>query len=91
LDELKVSVLVATTTTTIDLSFFRLSSSSSSFYLWHSCIVHVLSSRLIFLASAGALGNKKLVTFLIVVDVNWQNFPLYLLIEVFLFLFHHLT
>jgi surface polysaccharide O-acyltransferase-like enzyme len=64
LDELKVLVLVAattttttTTTTTVDLSFFCLSSSSFSFYLWHSCLVHVLSSRLIFLASAGALGN----------------------------------
>jgi len=56
LDELKVSVPVATTTT-VDLSFFRLSSLSSSFYLWHSCLVHVSSSRLIFLASAGALGN----------------------------------
>jgi hypothetical protein len=56
LDELKVSVPVATTTT-VDLSFFCLSSSSSSFYLWHSCLVHVSSSRLIFLASAGALGN----------------------------------
>jgi hypothetical protein len=38
----------AATTTTVDLSSFRLSHSSSSFYLWHSLIGHVLSSRLRF-------------------------------------------
>jgi len=46
-------------TTTVDLSSFCLSLSSSSFYLWHSCLGHVLSSRLRFLASTGALGNLK--------------------------------
>jgi len=60
LDELKVPIAVAAAaTTTIDLSSFRLSLSSSSFYLWHSCLSHVLSSRLRFLASTGALGNLK--------------------------------
>jgi hypothetical protein len=57
LDELKVSV--ATAATTIDLSSFHLSLSSSSFYLWHSRLGHVSSSRLRFLASTGALGNLK--------------------------------
>jgi hypothetical protein len=55
LDELKVSVAA----TTADLSSFRLSLSSSSFYLWHSRLGHVSSSRLRFLASTGALGNLK--------------------------------
>ena len=58
LDELKVLV-AATAINTIDLSSFRLSVSSSSFYLWHSCLGHVLSSRLRFLASTGPLGNLK--------------------------------
>jgi hypothetical protein len=59
LDELKVSVATTAATTTIDLSFFCLSHSSSSFYLWHSRLGHVLSSRLRFLASTGALGNLQ--------------------------------
>jgi len=60
LDELKVSVAaVAAATTTVDLSSFHLSPSSSSFYLWHSHLGHVSSSRLRFLASTGALGNFK--------------------------------
>ena len=59
LDELKVSVVVATAATTVDLSSFRLSPSSSSFYLWHSHLGNVSSSRLRFLASTGALGNLK--------------------------------
>jgi len=60
-DELKIPVAAtaATATTTVDLSSFRLSLSSSSFYLWHSCLGHVLSSRLRFLASTVALGNLK--------------------------------
>jgi len=57
LDELKVTVDAAATT--VDLSSFRLSLSSSSFYLWHSHLGHVSSSRLRFLASTGALGNLK--------------------------------
>ena len=60
LDELKVPVAAAAAaTTTVDLSSFRLSISSSSFYLWHSRLGHVSSSRLRFLASTGALGNLK--------------------------------
>jgi hypothetical protein len=59
LDELKVSIAATTTTTTVDLSSFRLSSSSSSFYLWHSHLGHVSSSRLRFLASTRALGNLQ--------------------------------
>jgi hypothetical protein len=60
LDELKVSIAAAAAaTTTVDLSSFRLSLSSSSFYLWHSRLSHVSSSRLRFLASTGALGNLK--------------------------------
>ena len=51
--------VVAATTTTVDLSFFCLSVSSSSFYLWHSRLGHVSSSSWRFLASIGALGNLK--------------------------------
>ncbi|XP_031256344.1 uncharacterized protein LOC116114338 [Pistacia vera] len=43
LDTLKAPDIAASS---IDLSSFRLSSSSSSFYLWHSCLGHVLASRL---------------------------------------------
>jgi hypothetical protein len=50
LDKLKVLVAAAATTI-IDLSSFCLNPSSSSFYLWHSFIGHVSSSRLRFLAS----------------------------------------
>jgi hypothetical protein len=53
LNELKVSV-VTVVAATIDLSFFRLSPSSSSFYLWHSRLGHVLSSHLRVFASTGA-------------------------------------
>ena len=42
---------------TIDLSSFRLSPLSSSFYLWHSRLGHVSESRLKYLVSNGALGN----------------------------------
>jgi hypothetical protein len=60
LDELKVPVaIVAAAATTADLSSFRLSLSSSSFYLWHSRLGHVSSSHLRFLASIGALENLK--------------------------------
>jgi hypothetical protein len=56
LDELKVSVAAAAAAaTTVDLSSFRLSLSSSSFYLWHSRLGHVSSSHLRFLASTGDL------------------------------------
>jgi hypothetical protein len=60
LDGLKVLVAtVAAATTAIDLSFFCLSLSSSSFCLWHSYLGHVSSSHLRFLSSIGALGNLK--------------------------------
>jgi hypothetical protein len=60
LDELKVSVpAAAAAATTVDLSFFCLSPSSSSFYLWHSHLGHVLSSHLRFLTSTEALRNLK--------------------------------
>jgi hypothetical protein len=49
----------ADTTIIVDLSSFRLSISSSSFYLWNSRLRHVLYSRLRFLASTGALENLK--------------------------------
>jgi hypothetical protein len=52
-----VSVVVTTTTTY--LSSFRLSPSSSSFYLWHYHLGHISSSHLRFLASTRALGNLK--------------------------------
>jgi hypothetical protein len=45
--------------TIVDLSSFHLSHSSSSFYLWHSRLGHVSSSRLRFLAPIGALGNLQ--------------------------------
>ena len=63
MDALKVSVVVASadaaTTTTVDFSSFCLSHSSFSFYLWHSCLGHVLSSRLRFLTSTRALKNLQ--------------------------------
>ena len=52
LDKLKEPT---TTTTSIDVSSFRLNPSSSSFYLWHSRLGHVSSSCLKFLASTRAL------------------------------------
>jgi len=58
LDELKVQVTTAATTT-VDFSSFHLSLSSSSFYLWHSHLGHVSSSCLRFLVSIRALENLK--------------------------------
>jgi hypothetical protein len=58
LNELKVSIVVAATTTS-DLSSFHLSPSSSSFYLWHSHLGHVSSSCLRFLTSTRTLENLK--------------------------------
>ena len=43
----------------VDLSSFLLSSSSSSFYLWHFHLGHVSGSRLKYLASTRALGKLK--------------------------------
>ncbi|KAL5767968.1 hypothetical protein ACOSP7_014549 [Xanthoceras sorbifolium] len=56
LDELKLPVFAAPS---VDLSSFRLCPSSSSFYLWHSRLGHVSTSRLRFLASTGDLGNLQ--------------------------------
>jgi len=58
LDELKVSVAAAATTT-VDLFSFRSSPSSLSFYLWHSRLGYVSSSHLRFLAFIGALENLQ--------------------------------
>jgi len=55
---LEKSILVVAATA-VDLSSFHLSHSSSSFYLWHSRLGHVSSSRLRFLAPIGALGNLQ--------------------------------
>ncbi|GJR96168.1 gag-pol polyprotein [Tanacetum coccineum] len=44
-----------TTSSSVDLSSFLLSNSSSVFYLWHSRLGHVFGSRLRFVASIGAL------------------------------------
>ena len=54
LNELKVSDVAASS---VDLSSFRLSHSSSDFYLWHSHLCHVSASRLKFLVSTGVLGS----------------------------------
>jgi hypothetical protein len=51
--------VTAAATTTIYLFSFRLSPSSSSFYLWHSRLGYVSSSRLRFLASTRTLGNLQ--------------------------------
>jgi len=54
-----VSVVIPAATIIVDLSSFRLSSSSSSFYLYHSRLGHVSFSHLRFLASTRALENLK--------------------------------
>ena len=56
LDELRLPVFAAPS---VDLSSFRLSPSSSNFYLWHSRLGHVSASRLKFLASTGSLGKLQ--------------------------------
>ncbi|KAI3769398.1 hypothetical protein L6452_00500 [Arctium lappa] len=56
LDELRLPVAVAHSA---DLSSFRLSSKSSSFYLWHSRLGHVSAYRLKYLVSSGNLGNLQ--------------------------------
>jgi len=48
LNELKVPIVVVFASPTIDLSSFCLNPFPSSFYLWHSCLGHVSSSRLKF-------------------------------------------
>ena len=58
MDELKVLVVTAATST-VDLSSFHWSPSYSIFYLWHSCLGHVSSSRLRFLAFTRVLGNLE--------------------------------
>jgi len=81
LDELKVPVATIAATT-VDFSSFRLSPSSSSFFLWHSSLGHVSSSCLRFLASVIACDVSNCS------GCKLANFPLYLLIEVFMFLLH---
>ena len=56
MDKLNVPVVAASS---VDLSSFRLSSSSSSFYLWHSRLGHVSVSRLKYLASTRKLGDLQ--------------------------------
>ena len=56
MDKLRLPVFAAPS---VDMSSFRLSPSSTSFYLWHSRLGHVSASRLKFLASTGALGNLQ--------------------------------
>ena len=56
MDELRLPVFAAPS---VDLFSFRLSPSSSSFYLWHSRLGHVSASRLRFLASTGTLGDLQ--------------------------------
>ena len=63
-----MSVTVTTAVTSVDLSYFHLSPSSFSSYLWNSHLGHVLPSHLRFLVSTKALEN---LIFFIVVDVNW--------------------
>jgi len=53
LNQFKESIVVASS---VNLSSFRLSSSSSSFYLWHSRLGHVSASRLKFLVSTRVMG-----------------------------------
>lgn len=43
----------------IDLSSFHLGPKSSEFYLWHSCLGHISSSRLQYLISTGSLGKRS--------------------------------
>ena len=47
------------TATNVNLSSFHLSHSSSNFYLQHSRIGHISSSRLRFLTSTGAFENLQ--------------------------------
>ncbi|XP_057947783.1 uncharacterized protein LOC131143474 isoform X1 [Malania oleifera] len=58
LDELRVRDHVAASR--VDLSSFRLDSSSFAFYLWHSRVGHVLASHLKFLVSSGVLGDLQI-------------------------------
>jgi hypothetical protein len=89
LDELKVLVIITTVVTIIvDLSSFCLSHSSSSFYLWYARLGHVLSSRIRYLVSTGALGNLKTCDISDCSRCKLAKFSIYLLIKVFMFLLH---
>lgn len=56
LNELKIPIVIASR---LDLFSIRFSLSSSSSYLWHYCLGHVLASRLKYLMSTGVLGNLQ--------------------------------
>ena len=56
MDKLTIPVVVASS---VDLSSFRLSSSSSSLYLWHSRLGHISASHLKYLASAEKLRDLQ--------------------------------
>ena len=55
-----MSVPAVVVAATVDLSSFHLNPSSSSFYLWHSRLRHVSSSRLRFLASTSVTAKPNL-------------------------------
>ncbi|KAH6834928.1 hypothetical protein C2S53_007300 [Perilla frutescens var. hirtella] len=58
MDDLQVPDVAASS---VDLSGFHLSPSSSDFYLWHSRLGHVSSSHLNYLISIGSLGKSDLI------------------------------
>ena len=89
MDELRLPRVSNLAALSVDLSSFHLTSSSSSFYSWHSRLGHISAPHLKYLISKGFLGNFQ--THDIVVVVNWQSFLLYSLIKVFPPLLHHLT
>jgi len=70
----------------VNLSSFRLSSSSTTFYLWHSCLGHIYASRLNFLASTGVLGSLDNHNTSDCSGCKLTFFLLYHLIKVFLLL-----
>ena len=59
MDELQLLWFLDLATSNLDLSSLYLTSSSSSFYLWHSKLGHVSAPRLKYLISKGSLGNLQ--------------------------------
>ena len=88
MDELRLPRVLDIAVLGVDLSYFHFTSSSSSFYLWHSRLGYVLTPNLKYLISRGSLNYLQTHDILIIVVVNWQSFLLYPLIEVFLPLLH---